>query len=271
MEYGDAEGSPVVALHGSLVSSYYFASQEEVAERRGVRLIAVDRPGYGNSTWHPNQTYESATGDISRLADHLGIDGFAVLGQSSGGPYAAGCARFLDDRVVGCAIVSGVAPPEAKISNRQQLREHRIARRLALVAPQLLGIAIQTALRHGQRAPDKVLARMSRTLPACDIAVVGRSEVRAGVREEIARPKASTAGRAATLDLRLQLRPWGFRIQDIAIPVHVWHGDLDRNVVLEEGIYLAKQIPGAAMHELSDAGHWLVHSHFADILDSISA
>lgn len=117
-----------------------------------------------------------------------------------------------------------------------------------------MGIAFQTALQQGQRAPEKVLARMSRTLPACDVAVAECLEIRAGVREEIRRSKASTAGRAATLDLRLQLRPWGFRAQDIAMPVHVWHGDLDRNVV-EEGIYLAEQIPHAAMHELPDAGH----------------
>ncbi len=86
MEYGRPEGSPVVALHGSLVSGYFFAPNAEIASRKGVRLIAVDRPGYGDSTWHPDQTYESAARDIGRLADHLELDQFAVLGQSSGGP-----------------------------------------------------------------------------------------------------------------------------------------------------------------------------------------
>jgi pimeloyl-ACP methyl ester carboxylesterase len=268
-DFGSPEGRPVVALHGGLVSGYYFAAQSDTAQDHGVRLIAVDRPGYGDSTLNPEQTYQSVSDDIGRLVDHLGFDRFGVLGQSSGGPFAAACARFLSDRVTACAIVSGGAPPEGAVSNAQQQHEFRVARRLSLVAPGLLALAFQTALRLGQRAPDKVLARMERNLPPCDVAVIERPVIRAGVREEICRPKASTAGRAATLDRLLQARSWGFRIEEIGVPVHVWHGDLDRIVVVEEGVYLARRIPSATLHRLPDAGHWLLHSHFAEITSDV--
>ena len=260
-----------MALHGGLVSGVSFSPQAGVAERRRVRLIAVDRPGYGDSSWHPELSYRSLAADVGSLADHLGLDRFALLGQSSGGPYAAGCARFLNDRVVGCAIVSGAAPPEAGVSNRRQLRTFRIARRVALIAPPLSSAVYQAALRQGQRRPDKVIARMCRTLPDCDRVVVERPDIRGGVRDEIARPKSRTAGRAATLDLRLQLRPWGFDLRDIGSPVDVWHGALDLSVVVEEGRYLARRIPGATMHEKANSGHWLLHSHFAEILDALTA
>ena len=82
---------------------------------------------------------------------------------------------------------------------------------------------------------------------------------------------AFTAGRAAVQDIELELRPWGFRLRDIAIPVHVWHGDLDRNVVVESGIYQANEIPHATLHELPDEGHWLVYDHFDEILDCVAA
>lgn len=271
IEYGKPDGVPVVTLHGSPGTRYFFAPQADAAARKGVRLIAPDRPGYGHSTYHPGRTYETWARDVGRLADHLGVDRFAVLGHSSGGPNAAACARYLGDRLVGCAIVSGPAPPEAKVSKHGMLRTNRIVQRFATVAPRLLGLAFGAGLRQAQTAPDKALAWMSRTLPACDAAVIERPEFRAAVRDELTRPPASTAGRAAIQDITLELRPWGFRLRDIALPVHVWHGDLDRNVLVESGTYQANEIPHATLHRLPQDGHWLVYSHFEDILDSVAA
>ena len=81
----------------------------------------------------------------------------------------------------------------------------------------------------------------------------------------------STAGRAAIQDLVLELRPWGFRLRDISLPAHVWHGNLDRNVLVESGTYQATEIPNATLHRLPHEGHWLVYSHFDDILDCLTA
>jgi len=270
-EFGSRDGVPVVVFHGSPGTRYFFAPQAETAARKGVRLIAPDRPGYGHSTYHRSRTYETWARDVGRLADHLGVDRFAVLGVSSGGPNAAGCARFLGDRLLGCAIVSGPAPPEAKASKQGMLHTNQIAQRFATVAPRLLGFVFEAGLRQAQRRPDKALAWMSRTLPACDAAVFERPDIRAAVREDLARPVASTAGRAAMQDLALELRPWGFRLRDIALPVHVWHGDLDRNVLVESGAYQANEIPDATLHRLPREGHLLVYSHFDDILDSLAA
>jgi pimeloyl-ACP methyl ester carboxylesterase len=262
---------PVVALHGSPGTRCFFAPQAEIAARKGVRLIAPDRPGYGHSAYHPARTYESWARDVGQLADHLGVDRFAVLGYSSGGPNAAACARFLGDRLIGCAIVSGPAPPEAKVSKHAMLRMNRIGHRLAPVAPQLMTLAMGVGLRQSQRAPERTLAWMNRILPACDTAVIERPRIRRAVRDDLARPLAPTAARAAVQDFRLELTPWGFRLEDIAISVHVWHGDLDRNVVVENGTYQAKEIPYATLHQLPHEGHWLVHGRFDEILDTVTA
>ena len=270
-EYGSLDGAPVVAFHGSPGTRHTFAPLAEIAARKGVRLIAPDRPGYGHSTYHPGRTYETWAGDVAQLADHLGIDRFAVVGPSSGGPNAAGCARFLGKRVVSCAIVSGPAPPEAGISKNQMSRTSRITQRLATTAPRLMGFAYQLGLRQVQRRPDKAMAWAVRTLPACDAAIIERPEIHAALREELARPVASTAGRAAMQDLALELTPWGFRLQDLALPVHVWHGDLDRNVSVESGVRLASEIPGAILHRVPNEGHLLIYSHFEEILEGLTA
>jgi pimeloyl-ACP methyl ester carboxylesterase len=271
IEYGVGDGAPVVAFHGSPGTHYHFAGLSDVAASQGARLITPDRPGYGHSTYNPARSYESWARDVEQLADHLGIDGFAVIGHSSGGPNAAACARFLGDRLVGCAVVSGVAPPEAKVSKHAMSRMNRITQRLVPLTPGLLGFAFTAGLRQARRDPDKALAWMIRTLPACDAALLERPELRAALRADLARRPASTSGRAAVQDVELELRPWGFSLRDIAIPVHVWHGDLDRNVVVESGIYQANEIPQATLHELPHEGHWLVYEHFEEILDSVAA
>jgi pimeloyl-ACP methyl ester carboxylesterase len=262
-------GSCVPWVAGNALNQ--FAGLTDVAARQGTRLIAPDRPGYGHSTYDPARSFESWARDVGQLADHLGVDRFAVLGHSSGGPNAAACARFLCDRLVGCAIVSGPAPPQAKVPKDALLRTNRIAQRLASVTPRLLSVAVAAGLRRAQRAPDAALAWMSRVLPACDAAVIERPEIRAALRADLARPPASTAGRAAIQDLQLEMRPWGFRLADIAISVHVWHGDLDRNVVVANSIYQANEIPRATLHQIPHEGHWFVYDHFDDILDSVAA
>lgn len=269
IEYGAPDGLPVMAFHGSPGTRLFFASQAESAAGNGVRLIAPDRPGYGHSTYDPARSYESWALDVGQLADHLGLETFAVLGTSSGGPNAAGCARFLGDRLAGCAIVSGPAPPEAQISNREMGRTNRMMQGVGALAPWWLRIVLGAGLRRTQREPDWALAWMDRRLPPCDVAVIQRPEIRAGLRDEFARPVSPTAAKAAVQDLSLERAPWGYALRDIATRVHVWHGDLDRNVVVEHGVYQANEIPEATLHRLPGIGHWLIHAHFDDILSSV--
>ena len=270
-EFGDREGVPIVAFHGSPGSGYDFAGVSETAAGKGVRLIAVDRPGYGLSTFDPARSYRSGAHDIGELADHLGIDRFAVIGHSSGGPNAAACARFLADRLTCSAIASGPAPPDAGISKHDVMRQNRVAQRLQVLAPRLMSAAWGAGLRQAQRAPDKALAYMRRTLPAADVAVIDRPEIAAGLRAAFAWPVSRTAGHAAVQDVQVERRPWGYRLGDIATSVHVWHGEADRNVVVANGRYQAQAIPGATLHEIAHEGHWLIYGRFAEILDHVTA
>ena len=79
---------------------------------------------------------------------------------------------------MGCAIVSGPAPPEGKVSAEGTMRANRIAKRLEVLAPRLMSPLFQAGLRQGRRDPEKSLAWMLRHLPACDARVIERAEVR---------------------------------------------------------------------------------------------
>jgi pimeloyl-ACP methyl ester carboxylesterase len=270
VEYGVAAAPPVFAFHGSPGTCLTFAGLHDVAADKQVRLLAVDRPGYGRSSFDPRRTYQSWIADVRELADHLGVDRFGVVGHSSGGPNAAACARFLGDRVTGCALVSSPAPPEAAISKDEMLRSNRIAQALSRFAPRLAGAAFQAGLRQAARRPQKMFDWMAGTVPAPDAAVLASPEVRTSLRSEITTRLAPTAGRAAMQDLALERARWGFNLHDITTSVHVWHGDVDRNVPMANGVFLAHAIPAASLHRVSGEAHWLLYPHFREILDGVT-
>ncbi len=80
------------------------------AARLGIRWLSYDRPGYGGSTPHRGRDVASAASDVSSVADALGIDQFAVMGHSGGGPHALACGALLPERVLGVVSVAGLAP-----------------------------------------------------------------------------------------------------------------------------------------------------------------
>ena len=71
-------------------------------------------------------------------------------------------------------------------------------------------------------------------------------------------------------ELRLLTRPWGFRLQDIAIPVTVWHGDADVNSPLANGSYLSRTIPNASLTFSPDEGHFLILKHWGEIIRQLT-
>jgi pimeloyl-ACP methyl ester carboxylesterase len=95
-EFGDPDGAPVIALHGTPGSRLMFALADQAARERGLRLIAPERPGYGLSDAKDFPTLHDAAADIISLADSLNLKDFALIGVSGGGPFAiaaAGCLR----------------------------------------------------------------------------------------------------------------------------------------------------------------------------------
>lgn len=112
-EYGDPGGPALFYFHGFPGSRLEARLGDAVAARNGVRLIALDRPGFGLSHFKPGRTISEWPDDVVELADALGIDRFAVMGVSGGGPYVAACALKIPHRLIGAAMVSSTAPSDA--------------------------------------------------------------------------------------------------------------------------------------------------------------
>ena len=112
--YGPDEGVPVLFHYGTPGSRLLAPQAVRAAERRGVRLLVVDRPGYGGSSRRPGRRAVDIVQDVARLADALGWDRFATWGGSGGAPHALACAALLGHRVRRCASVVGPAPFDAE-------------------------------------------------------------------------------------------------------------------------------------------------------------
>jgi pimeloyl-ACP methyl ester carboxylesterase len=110
-EYGPVTGRPLLWFHGTPGARRQIAPEmREAAFERGVRLIAVERPGIGDSTPYLYTAVVDWAADVELLCDALGLGRFAVAGLSGGGPYPLACAHEMPERVVAAAVLGGVAP-----------------------------------------------------------------------------------------------------------------------------------------------------------------
>src|SRR5262245_32281658 len=103
-EGGDADGVPIAFHPGTPSGRLQAVLGAESARQVGVRLVSLNRPGYGRSTDTP-PGLASVGLDTMRVADALGIDRFAVLGASGGGPYALATGLADPSRVLAIGVV----------------------------------------------------------------------------------------------------------------------------------------------------------------------
>jgi hypothetical protein len=184
LEVGDPEGPAVFVFHGTPGSRLRVSFNEEPINAAGVRFIAVDRPGYGHSSYQQGRRLADWASDVSCLADHLNIDKFSVVGISGGGPHAAVCARFLADRVLGAGIVSGVGPLAEPRTEDGMMGFNKLIVRLARRSQYLVYPPFALSASVFRRWPEKALRAGSGQLPSSDMEVLSRPKVQSAFIED---------------------------------------------------------------------------------------
>src|SRR5688572_26543304 len=112
--YGPQGGRPVLYFHGTpssrlelLLMHHYGVDLEALLQVTGLKLLAVDRPGMGLSTYDPHGDFLSFAADVGVLMDKLGIPSCPVMGWSGGGPYVLAAAYRHPQRITHACIVCG--------------------------------------------------------------------------------------------------------------------------------------------------------------------
>lgn len=237
---GPEDGLPVVWHHGTPNVGSPPRPLFAEAERLGLRWVGYDRPGYGGSTPRPDRAIGSAAADVTAVVDALGIDRFAVMGHSGGGPHALACAALLPDRVLAAVSASGPAPYDAPGLDWFD----------GMADPAALRAAV--AGREEREAFEEAEHQGEPGFIAVD------EEALAGEWSwfiEVVRP-ALARGPAPMIDDDLALvRPWGFDPATLTAPVLFLHGGSDRIIPASHGAWLAEQVPGGELDLRPQDGH----------------
>jgi pimeloyl-ACP methyl ester carboxylesterase len=214
-----------------------------VADRLGLRWVSYDRPGYGGSTRQPGRDLASAATDVAAVADALGIDRFAVVGHSGGGPHALACAALLPERVMGVVSMAGLAPYTAEGLDW-----------LARMAPS--GVGSLSAAAKGTEAREEY----EKSAPEFDPDDFTPADHAAfsGVWSwllDVVRPAIEGGPGGAIDDDVAYAAPWRFDLAQISAPVLLLHGVQDRMVPSSHSEWLAQHCGTAELWLRPDDGH----------------
>ena len=268
---GDPAGTPLVMHHGTPSDATAWAGWSEPCAARGLRLIAMSRPGYASSDRDGGRPVAAAAADAAQVLDQLGADRFLTLGWSGGGPHALACAALLGARCRGAAILAGVGPWRMDGVDF-----------LAGMGPE--NLAEFGAAEAGETAVESWLQANGaafRTVTGAELAdafgglvpPIDQDELRGRVGDDLAAVmrRALAGGFAGWVDDDLAfVQPWGFALDSVAVPVTLWQGDLDLMVPPTHGQFLARAIPGARLEFARGHGHISLLTRFRDaILDDL--
>jgi pimeloyl-ACP methyl ester carboxylesterase len=264
-EYGNPDGEPGFYFHGHPGSRLEAEFADEAAADAGVRIIALDRPGYGLSDFQPHRTILDWPPDVEEAADMLGLDRFSVLGASGGGPYALACAHEIPERITRAGVASGVGPYDAPGVTQGMRWQNRVGFQLGARVPPLARLIMWSMARQVRRRPERVLDAIAQAMSPADAEVVRRPEVRQVLAADIV--EAFRQGsRGAALDVVLLGRPWGFRLDAITSDVFLWQGEADTLVPPAMGRHMVAQIRNCQATFFPGEGHLLVVDHMSEIV-----
>lgn len=270
---GPEKDGVVVYLPGTPGTEHVYGGQLEAGAERGLRHLCCLRPGYGGSDRLRGRSVAAVAADVAAIADALPVERFYVLGHSGGAPHALACAALLPDRVIAAAAASGVAPPHQVGEGWRD------------------GVAAENLEEFDAAAGDE-----ARHLRIIEATLDEWRQVKSlGELRESFRPFYGGKDWEALLEegnLQYQLdcihqiaredpwgwfdddcavaADWGFAVDEIQVPVTIWHGEEDVGLPAWHASWLAERIPSARLNRLPGEGHMsLMEYHSGAIFDEL--
>ena len=269
---GGAEVGLALVFHtGTPAPPVDWATLDEAAKERGLRLITYARPGYSGSSRHPDRSVADAAVDTLAVVDEFGAREFVTLGYSGGGPHAVACAALLPGRCLAAASLAGVAPFDADdldwmagMADRNIKEYTTVLEGEAALRPYLTA----RVQRYSAVTGDEIAASLVGLVSDIDLAALTGEYADMWARSF---RLAAQEGVEGWIDDDLAfVKPWGFDLAMIEVPVAVWHGRHDLAVPFAHGQWLGSHIASARSRLLDDEGHLsLVTNRLGDILSDI--
>ena len=243
-EFGDPDGRLVLWCHGTPGARRQVPpSGRRSAERLGLRIVCIERPGVGASTGHKYERFADFGAEAGRIADELGHERFAIGGLSGGGPYALAAGWANPDRVAVVAVVGGVCPVvgEDGIGTEGVVALTRRFQWMLEPFRVPLGVGLWAAIIPLVPLAKLTYVAYTRTVPEGDRKVFADSEIEAMFIDDLRHGSMLRFG-AIAHDAALFGRHWGFDLADVRVPVRWWHGDSDPLVSLHHAEHTVGRI-----------------------------
>ncbi|RVX69289.1 hypothetical protein B0A52_06882 [Exophiala mesophila] len=289
-EYGDPDGSPLLYFHGYPSSRLEANATEQIGRRLRVRILALDRPGFGLSTPQPDRRIVDWPADVQEFAKGQNLSEFAVLGLSGGGPFALACGHILPrSMVTGLGLFASGPPWAAGPSQMSYMR--RVTRFAAYSWPSGLRVVLHATVRLVEwivgtriisRRIDGWLEEQDRKKEEARSA--GRDDTPSAAalkrptserREDLVRliigePFLQGAEAAVHEARLLSSDDWGFRFEDVQYdPIWIWHGALDTSAPIGMIRYLAERLPHTKLRVFEGDTHYTMFKHLEGAISDL--
>jgi pimeloyl-ACP methyl ester carboxylesterase len=271
------EGNPVLYFHGTASSRLETLLLKEFAYANGFQVIGVDRPGYGLSTFAPRRRLRDFTADVNCLMAHLGLEKFALLAWSGGGPFGLTYAALFPERVSKAVIVGSPALPfDAATAHNGSLV------RFAMKIPALGMWGLKRFRAEVLKANKDINAflksknarKMLEAWPKEDAKFFADpswltlmyGSMAEGFRQE------NGGVKAVFLEHQLFMKPWAEPISLVPpSKVCVWHGTEDTTCRIDNAYRLVKAVPNACLEVFEGEGHCVMFDNLQKLREILSS
>lgn len=292
-EVGAPEGKPLIYFHGYPSSRLEVDPVHDLAKKHNIRLISLERPGFGISTPQPGRTFLDWPADVQEFSKGMGLERFAIMGLSGGGPFAVACAYALPREMLTSVGLFASAPPWAAGTHHMSV-SRRVLKWTASHWPRGLGAVSMLcvgSLRSferwslGARLIDSTLDKLDEK-PAEGKNSSGagaatqkpmtddeRSKRRKDIMNLLVNAPFAHGPDAAVLETRLlSALDWGFRFEDVEYgPIRIWHGAKDGNAPIAGIRYLAERLPNSILREFEGDTHYTMFPHLDQALGEMAS
>ena len=261
------KGTPVFYFHGTASSRLEVLLLEELAGSAGLKIIGVDRPGYGLSTFGPRINLQDFNSDVNSLCDHLGIGRFGVLGWSGGGAFALAYLACYPDRVTRAVTVGAPSLP-FDVSTAHNMPLARFIMKTPFVGLFAMKRMRSQVLKANGDIPAFLRSRQGKQmLHACsksDLEFFSDGSWMTLMYQSMAEAFRQDDGiKAVLIEHQAFMKPWTISFSRIpAGKLFVWHGSEDKTCRVANAELIAKSVGGSKLEIFEGGGHCVMFDNF---------
>lgn len=273
--YGSPNGKPVFYFHGTpssrlepLLLNAYNKNLEQLLLQYNIRLIAVDRPGVGLSTYNPHNSFVSFAGDVQQLATFLQVSNATILGWSGAGPFALSLAFHYPELIQGVYLITAFTRSFSEPNVFKTMHVNKYYFGAAKYVPWLLKAIMNVV---SKKPANKPVPKWLSGLPEADYNCLKKPEVFKHFSIITICESCIAGSKGAVREAALYFNSTDYNIAKIQQPVHYWWGTVDNAVPAIHPKAIEENAPNAIMHYKEGEGHVSIYVHyFEEVLATIA-